>query len=89
LTYSLLTHFLFLQTSIPGGYGCGNLTAMGVVLANLPGSADDIVYVLLKELPLATRTRMEAALRVFDHLLLCSRAFYIFSLQLSVDFFLR
>ena len=36
---------------------------MGVVLANLPGDLDDVVYVLLNELPLAKRRELEGRLQ--------------------------
>lgn len=40
----------------------GAVAAMAVVLANLPGDADDIVYVLLNELPMERRAELESQL---------------------------
>jgi hypothetical protein len=43
-------------------YDAGRLAAMGVVLANLPGDANDIAYVLLNELPFKKIAEYEAKL---------------------------
>jgi hypothetical protein len=42
-------------------FSVGDIAAMAAVLANLPGDADDVVYVLLNEVTAAKRRELEAA----------------------------
>ena len=44
-------------------YTVGEIAAMAAVLANLPGDGDDVVKLLLNELPAATRREIEAGYR--------------------------
>ena len=44
-------------------YTVGDIAAMAAVLANLPGDADDVIYLLLNELPTTTRREIEAGYR--------------------------